>query len=379
MLPGTPVVGFGLLVCSFGVEFPSSWNGRATSNHDEKVRPSPSARKLRLRSPVWCNHEGSTRLPMGWAKTPLVPSLKPFLGWKDHACTLPPIDPAAYAGLAEPLTAMSLKTRLKRLIPFRSELRRGWNRIRPLPPLTLQGYSGPDRPSPHGSPVEPDNLLEQLGKTHQPTKCLHDYLKYYHLHFQGVRLRVRAVLEIGVDSGKSLSLWEEYFPNATIHGLDVEGHCRRFAGGRRKVHIGDAADPGCLESVLRHEPEGFDIVIDDGSHRMEHQLVAFNYLLPRLNSHAIYAIEDTGPCVGDDGLRVVRRVASLIPGIYDWPDTMPRPWPPDWTLPRKNFMSHFPEPDHWADRNIIGISFYRWLAIVNRGRNPGDNRYFYGE
>lgn len=274
---------------------------------------------------------------------------------------------------------MSFPLALKKLIPFRPQLRRAWNRVRPLPASSLQDYAGPLHPSPYASPVEPDNPLEELGRRHRPTKCLHDYLKFYHLHFQGVRHRVRAVLEIGVDSGQSLAMWEEYFPNATIHGADVEPHCRQFEGGRRRVHIGDASDPAFLDGILRLEPQGFDIVIDDGSHEMHHQLASLNHLLPRLNSHGIYAIEDTGPCVGDAGLRVVNRVAALIQGIYDWPATMPCPWPPHWTLPRQDYMSHFPESGRWADRHIAGVAFYRWLAIIHRGINPGDNRYFHGE
>ena len=119
--------------------------------------------------------------------------------------------------------------------------------------------------------------------------------------------------------------------------------------------------------------------VDDGARSLDEALGYARRLVSEGVGEAVATPHIGHPVFGANPEELPERVASLIPGIYDWPDTMPRPWPPDWTLPRKNFMSHFPEPDHWADRNIVGISFYRWLAIVNRGRNPGDNRYFYGE
>ena len=96
-------------------------------------------------------------------------------------------------------------------------------------------------------------------------------------------------------------MWEEFFPNAAIHGIDIDPRCKKHEGGRRAVHIGDASDPAFLDGILAKEPNGFDIAIDDGSHRMEHQLACFNHILPRLTSRGIYVVEDTGACVGDVG------------------------------------------------------------------------------
>jgi hypothetical protein len=271
---------------------------------------------------------------------------------------------------------MSIRSTLLKFLPFRRRLRREWNRIRPLPRIALQRRQGAAIDSAYTSPVEPDNLLENLGRKYKPTKRIHDYLKYYHLHFSGIRHQVRAFLEIGVDSGQSLLMWEEYFPNATIHGIDIESHCKKHAGGRKVIHIGNASDLSFMAQVVDSEPNGFDVAIDDGSHMMEDQLTAFNYLLPRLTSHGIYVIEDTGACAGDVGGRVVGRVATLIPRINFWPKQMPVPWPPAAGTPSQNWMEHFPENGHWPERNIAGISFYRWMVFVQRGNNPGDNPLF---
>lgn len=38
-------------------------------------------------------------------------------------------------------------------------------------------------------------------------------------------------------------------------------------------------------------------------------------------------------------------------------------------------VSTFGPEATWADRNIIGVAFYRWIVFVMRGHNPGDNPY----
>lgn len=265
----------------------------------------------------------------------------------------------------------------KRWIPYRQSLRDLWNMIRPLPAIRIQKQSRRPKPSAYDSPVEPNNVLEQLGEKYKPSKRLHDYLKYYHLHLSGIRMQVRTVLEIGVDAGTSLAMWEDYFPNARIHGIDIHPACERSVGGRRQVHIGNAIDPTFLETVLASEPDGFDIVIDDGSHLMEDQLFSFNYLFPRLTSHGIYVIEDTGPCAGDYNSRVIARFAKMIRHVNYWPSAMPFPWPPDNLDPSHNWLARFPSQGHWGDRNIIGISFYRWMVFVHRGCNPQDNHFLF--
>ena len=73
------------------------------------------------------------------------------------------------------------------------------------------------------------NPLEELGDKHRPTKRTAGYLPYYWRHFRDLREDVRNVLEIGVQSGRSLRMWEEFFPNATIYGLDIDPACREAA------------------------------------------------------------------------------------------------------------------------------------------------------
>lgn len=219
--------------------------------------------------------------------------------------------------------------------------------------------------SPFPFMVSKDNLLETLGAKYQPTKRLHNYLAYYWMHFRDIRLEVKKVLEIGIGTGASLRMWEEFFPNATIYGIDLNPRCKDFEGERRKVLIGDQADRHFLEQVIQQTNGALDIIIDDGSHLMEHQLKSFEFLFPTMSDHGIYAIEDTG--FRDFNLGTVHSLKALVEPIMYWPKGFKqRDWP---------YLIHFPNGASWIDKHIIGVAFYRWIVFIMRGKNPQDNPF----
>jgi hypothetical protein len=158
-------------------------------------------------------------------------------------------------------------------------------------------------------------------------------------------------------------MWEEFFPRATIWGLDIDPKVRAFEGGRRRVRIGNQSDLAFLTSVLAEVDGGFDVVIDDASHRMRDQLATFDALFPALTDHGVYVIEDTGGLSGC--AQTVERMKELVDHVMRWPaDWNPRDWPR---------LASLPAGASWADRHTIGVAFYRWLVFVFRGRNPEDN------
>ena len=113
------------------------------------------------------------------------------------------------------------------------------------------------------------------------------FLGVYEKWFGALRLNKLEVLEIGIHHGGSLRMWEEYFPNSQITGVDIEKHCKKHENGRIKVFIGDQADRNFLSTLGK-----FDIIIDDGGHTMDQQKNSFNVLWGHLNPGGIYVIED---------------------------------------------------------------------------------------
>lgn len=206
-----------------------------------------------------------------------------------------------------------------------------------------------------------DDLLFPLVEKYRPSRRLHNYHPHYWRHFRDIRLAVRKVVEIGVFQENSLRLWEEFFPNAEIFGLDIDPRCAAFAGGRRRVFIGDQGDPEFLGRFIEETGGDFDVVIDDGAHTEGAIMTSLRYLLPTMQPHGLYAIEDLINLE-----RLTGYLARLAIDINYYPDDVAaQDWP---------FLTALPHGS-WLQRHITSIAFYRFLCIIQRGLNPEDNPY----
>jgi cephalosporin hydroxylase len=97
------------------------------------------------------------------------------------------------------------------------------------------------------------------------------------------------LLEIGVLGGRSVRMWKKYFPNAKIVGLDINPEVKVDPG--IELVIGSQSDPQVLEEIAsKFGP--FRIVIDDGSHVVDHMLASFKYLWPYVEKNGWYVMED---------------------------------------------------------------------------------------
>lgn len=99
------------------------------------------------------------------------------------------------------------------------------------------------------------------------------------------------VLEIGICYGESLKMWNEYFNNSKVYGIDITDRYIKdlIKENKYNIIIGDA----CSEDILKQlNNTTFDVIIDDGSHRINDQINSFNILKNRMNPNGIYIIED---------------------------------------------------------------------------------------
>jgi hypothetical protein len=148
----------------------------------------------------------------------------------------------------------------------------------------------------------------------------HHYIPLYDRYFSPYRGRAVSFLEIGVSQGGSLQMWRNYFgESATIFGIDVNPECSQYNGQAGQVRIGSQDDPVFLQSVVA-EMGGIDIVLDDGSHRMNHILASLKCLFPHLRYGGIYFIEDLHTAYWFDhggGYRTKKNFFRVLPHIID--------------------------------------------------------------
>jgi hypothetical protein len=120
----------------------------------------------------------------------------------------------------------------------------------------------------------------------------HHYFEVYERHLSPYRGKPVRMLEIGIQNGGSLEMWRRYFgPDAVLFGIDIDERCRVLDGKSASVRIGSQDDVVFLEDVL-DEMGGVDIVLDDGSHFMNHIRTSFETIFPHLSDGGIYLVED---------------------------------------------------------------------------------------
>jgi len=99
------------------------------------------------------------------------------------------------------------------------------------------------------------------------------------------------VLEIGICEGESLKMWNEYFVNSEVYGIDITDFYIKDLINENKYNIiiGDASSNDILNQLNNLT---FDVIIDDGSHLINDQINSFNILKNKMKPNGIYIIED---------------------------------------------------------------------------------------
>ena len=138
---------------------------------------------------------------------------------------------------------------------------------------------------------------DKANKFENYTKKGHGYSEFYQGHFEKIKNKDLKILEIGSYSGASAAAFSKYFPNSKIFCIDVNISNFKYSSKKIEVFGLDISDFKMIKNFfkeigLNEKQPFFDIIIDDGSHKLSDILYAFKILFQNLRSGGFYIIED---------------------------------------------------------------------------------------
>lgn len=86
-------------------------------------------------------------------------------------------------------------------------------------------------------------------------------------------------------------MWRDFFLLADVYGLDNHKELL-FEADRIKSVFADQKDEASLFIAIADIGKDFDLIVDDGSHEIEDQLLSFKVFFTIVKAGGIYAIED---------------------------------------------------------------------------------------
>ena len=165
-------------------------------------------------------------------------------------------------------------------------------------------------------------------------------------------------LEIGVAHGGSLELWLKYFENnINLYAVDINKDFLDYKFDDAKVDYAcvDQSSVEHWDAYLKDKPN-FDIIVDDGSHDSEHQIVTLLTLFPKLNNNGIYVIEDTHTSYWTEwggGLHKKGTLIEFAKGLIDF-------------LHHPHIRESAPPGLIEAFKNLKTVRFYNSMVILEK-------------
>lgn len=194
--------------------------------------------------------------------------------------------------------------------------------------------------------------MSEMASLHEGIKSILDregsdkgrwYGGLYEQLLEPVRLKVEYVLEIGIGTmlpdapssmvewagenyrpGASLRAWRDYFPNATVHGIDPAPDTEIKDEPRIVTHCFDSRDAASTSAFFdRWRDVDPDLIVDDGLHEVDAQIATMENFLPHLKAGGLYVVEDVSP---EHVQMISTEISRISPKCIFAPDSRPEPW-----------------------------------------------------
>lgn len=185
-------------------------------------------------------------------------------------------------------------------------------------------------------------------------KWLH-YFDIYDFWFKKYKNSPVVILEIGVYQGGSLNMWRDYFgEEAKIFAIDINPLCKQFETEKTKIFIGSQEDRQFLKYVKSQIPK-LDILIDDGGHIMNQQIVSFEELYTHIKDNGLYLCEDLHTSYWENYGGGYKNQNSFIEYSKNFIDSINA-----WHSRQKNF------PINNITQNTYALHYYDSVLVIEK-------------
>ena len=152
-------------------------------------------------------------------------------------------------------------------------------------------------------------IMKENGSDKGGSDNRHNYTIFYNYLFHDIKDAKLNVFELGLGSqnyikfkstmnvkytpGGSIKGWKEYFKNSNIYGADIDKEIL-FNEDRIKTFFCDQTNPETIKNLLNNFDKNFlfDIIIDDGLHELQPNLIFLDNMINNLKPDGYYIIED---------------------------------------------------------------------------------------
>jgi hypothetical protein len=141
------------------------------------------------------------------------------------------------------------------------------------------------------------SLAEIVDDSMTDKNTIHSYLELYQNLLFKKKETAKNVLEIGINKGGSIKLWNDFFTNATIYGLDINNidTVSKDILNKEKIILCtsiNAYNKNFFKKHFLNKNIKFDFMLDDGPHTLE-SMKDFIKLYSQVMTHdGILIIED---------------------------------------------------------------------------------------
>jgi hypothetical protein len=139
--------------------------------------------------------------------------------------------------------------------------------------------------------------MSLLDNSRTDKNTVHSYLELYEKLLRPIKYKSLNVLEVGIFEGGSIKMWNDFFPNASVHGVDIIHINNVWEPIRNNEKIilhtsTDAYDSNFVKKSFLDSNIRFDFILDDGSHQLEDMKKFIKLYSEIMTEDGILIIED---------------------------------------------------------------------------------------